>query len=57
MTTRSQPPKSEGEYSEKETKRRMKAALQGAFSTPPKPLKSIKKNTQTVKSKKRKTET
>jgi hypothetical protein len=30
------------QYSVKETQRRVKAALQGAFNTPPKPLKSIK---------------
>jgi hypothetical protein len=34
--------KSDEQYSEKETERRFKKALQGAFSTPAKPLKSLK---------------
>jgi hypothetical protein len=35
--------KNEQQYSEQETKRRLKSTLQGAFSGPPTPLKRIQK--------------
>jgi len=34
-------PKQDNEFSREETERRVKAAVQGAFKTPPKPLKSM----------------
>jgi hypothetical protein len=51
--TNSPKDKDHDQYSEKEAKRRFKAALRGGLSTPPKPLKSPDFETKKARRKKR----